>query len=193
MSTQRCTILTCSLFSFWFVGFYVAGEDLTLWVREPLDLHENRIVGRRQLDDDAQFTFLGAEPYHSEYDYTKSTKLGESDSDSILRSMPDDYLVSLISFETSETADNDSQEELHILKTRVDQLESRISKKVTDDVQSSVPSIVVDALTTNLLGLLSEALKNTLPKLIKDSIKQSVLKSIEDKLPLFDAHVQQTL
>ncbi|GJU47657.1 hypothetical protein Tco_0900727 [Tanacetum coccineum] len=29
--------------------------------------------------------------------------------------------------------------------------------------------------------------------MIKDSIKQSILESIEDKLPLFDAHDQQTL
>ncbi|GKE11324.1 hypothetical protein Tco_1414875 [Tanacetum coccineum] len=149
-----------------------------------------------QPDDDAQFTFLGVEPYHFEYDHTNSTKLG---------------------FETPEFADNDSHEgtaktfnasvdmpaqsdplghlheELRILNTKVDQLESRISKKVTYDVQSYVPSIVVDALKANLPHLLSEALKNTLPRLIKDSIKQSVSESIEDKLPLFDAQVQQTL
>ncbi|GKG10094.1 hypothetical protein Tco_0338840 [Tanacetum coccineum] len=101
--------------------------------------------------------------------------------------MLDDDLVSLTGFETSEFADNYSQEgtaktfnasadmpaqsdpighlheELRILNTKVDQLESRVSKKVTDDVQSSVPSILVDALKANLPGLLSEALKNTLP------------------------------
>nr|GEW73355.1 hypothetical protein [Tanacetum cinerariifolium] len=72
-------------------------------------------------------------------------------------------------------------EELRILNTKVDQLESSISKKVTN------------TLPTNFLGLLSEDLKNSLPQMLKDSIKQSVLESIVEKLPLFDAQVQQTL
>ncbi|GKB49973.1 hypothetical protein Tco_0900726 [Tanacetum coccineum] len=61
-------------------------------------------------DDDAQFTFFRAEPYNFEYDHTKSTKLGDSDSGSGLFSMPNDDPVTLTGFETSETAANDSQE-----------------------------------------------------------------------------------
>ncbi|GKE14967.1 hypothetical protein Tco_1422544 [Tanacetum coccineum] len=127
---------------------------------------EIKIIKRfqpRQLDDDAQITFLGAEPSHFEYDQTKSTMHGGSDSDSGLHSMPDDDLVSLTDFKTPDSADNDSQEELRTLNTKVDQLESNISKKVTDDIQSSVPSIVVDTLKETLPGLLLEALKDTLP------------------------------
>nr|GEY73517.1 retrovirus-related Pol polyprotein from transposon TNT 1-94 [Tanacetum cinerariifolium] len=109
------------------------------------------------------------------------------DSDSGLCSMPDDDMVYLTGFETSDSADNDSQEELRTLNTKVDQLESNISKKVIDDIQSFVPSIVADTLKANLHGLLSEALKNTLPRMINDSIKQSVSDFIEEKLPVFDA------
>ncbi|GJT26048.1 hypothetical protein Tco_0895985 [Tanacetum coccineum] len=109
---------------------------------------EIKIIKRfqpRQPDDDAQFMFLGAEPYHFEYDHTNSTKLGDSGSVSGLRSMLDDDLVSLTGFETPESADNDSQRiSCTIFNTKVDQLESRVSKKVTDDVQSSVPSILAE-------------------------------------------------
>ncbi|GJU95443.1 hypothetical protein Tco_1320199 [Tanacetum coccineum] len=96
-----------------------------------------------------------------------------------LRSMPDDDLASLTGFETLDSADNDSQEgtaetlyasadkpaqsdplgplheELRILNTKIDKLESNITKKVTDDVQSSVPSIVSNSLIKTLPGLLS--------------------------------------
>ncbi|GJR52694.1 hypothetical protein Tco_1403215 [Tanacetum coccineum] len=157
-----------------------------------------------QPDDDAQITFLGAESYDQ-------IKLEDdaSDSDSGLRSMPDDDLVSLTGFETLEAANNDSQtgiadnfnasvdmpaqldplghlhEELRTLNTKVDQLESSISKKVTDEIHSSVPYIVADALKANLLGLFLEALKNTLPQMIKDSIHHSIQESVKEKLPFF--------
>ncbi|GJZ78898.1 retrovirus-related pol polyprotein from transposon TNT 1-94 [Tanacetum coccineum] len=81
------------------------------------------------------------------------------------------------------------QEELRILNTKVDQLESSIFKKVTNNIQSSIPLLVVDTLKAHLLGLLSGALKNTLPQMLKDSIKQSVLESIKEKLSLFDEQV----
>ncbi|GJZ32641.1 retrovirus-related pol polyprotein from transposon TNT 1-94 [Tanacetum coccineum] len=171
----------------------------------------------RQLDDDAQITFMGAEPSHFEYDQSKSIMHGASDSDSGLCLMPDDDLASLTGFETLDSADDDSKEdtaetfyafvdmpaqpdpigplheELCILNTKIDKLKSSITKKVTDDVQSFVPSIVANSLRKNLPGLLLEALKNTLPQLIKDSIKQSVSESIEEKLPVCVAHVQQSL
>ncbi|GJX36478.1 hypothetical protein Tco_0248035 [Tanacetum coccineum] len=151
-------------------------------------------MGDPRQPDDAQIMFLGAEPYHFDYDQTKSTMHVDYDSNFGLRSMPDDDLVSLTGFETPDSDDNDSQEgtaktfnastdmpaqsdlfdhlleELRTLSTKVDQLESSISKKVTDDIQSFMPSIVVDALKANLHGLLSEALKNTLPHMIKDFI-----------------------
>ncbi|GJW61250.1 hypothetical protein Tco_0110585 [Tanacetum coccineum] len=119
-----------------------------------------------QPDDDAQITSLGAELLNFEYDQTKSTRHGDSDSDFGVRSMSDDELASLTCFKTPNSADNDSKEgtaktsnasadmpaqsdplghlheELHTLNTKVDQLESSISKKVTDDIQSFVPSIV---------------------------------------------------
>ncbi|GJV41504.1 hypothetical protein Tco_1419944 [Tanacetum coccineum] len=141
-----------------------------------------------QPDDDTQITFLGAEPYNQ-------INLRDGDSDSGLRYMPDDDLVSLTGFETLDSADDDSKEgtgdtfyasadmpaqsdplghlheEMHILDNKIDQLESSITKKVTDDIHSFLPLIVVDSLKENLHGLLSEALKNTLPQLIKDSIK----------------------
>ncbi|GJR78823.1 hypothetical protein Tco_0149608 [Tanacetum coccineum] len=64
----------------------------------------------RQSDDDAQIMFLSAEPSPFKYVEIKSTKHGESDSDSGLCSMPDDDLVSLTCFETLNSAGNDSQE-----------------------------------------------------------------------------------
>ncbi|GJV72122.1 hypothetical protein Tco_1492117 [Tanacetum coccineum] len=160
----------------------------------PFDTEsEIKIIKRfqpTQPDDDAQFTFLGVEPYHFEYDHTNSTKLGDSDSDSVfgLCSMPDDDLVSLTCFKTPESTDNDSQEgtaetfnasvdmaaqsdplghlheELHILNTKVDQLESCISKKVTDDVQSYIPSIVVDA--SKPICLVQQTLQDQLPNIL---------------------------
>nr|GEW44574.1 hypothetical protein [Tanacetum cinerariifolium] len=57
-----------------------------------------------------------------------------------LRSMNDDDIVSVTGFKTPYSADNDSQEEMRTLNTKVHQLESSISKKVTDDIQSSMPS-----------------------------------------------------
>ncbi|GKG13096.1 hypothetical protein Tco_0350056, partial [Tanacetum coccineum] len=104
-----------------------------------------------QPDDDAQITFLGAEPYNQ-------TNLTDGDSESGLRSMPDDDLVSLTGFETPDSADDDSKEgtgetfyastdmpaqsdplghlheELRILNNKIDQLESSITKKVMDDI-----------------------------------------------------------
>ncbi|GJR78778.1 hypothetical protein Tco_0149563 [Tanacetum coccineum] len=67
------------------------------------------------------------------------------------------------SFETPDSTDNDSQEELCTLTTKVNQLESIITKQVTDVIPSSMPSLVADTLKENLLSLLSEALKNSLP------------------------------
>ncbi|GKA02327.1 retrovirus-related pol polyprotein from transposon TNT 1-94, partial [Tanacetum coccineum] len=158
----------------------------------PFDTEfEIKIIKRfqpSQPDDDTQITFLDDEPYNQ-------INLRDGDSDSGLRSMPDDDLVSLTGFETPDSADDDSKEgtgetlyasadmpaqsdlfghryeEMRILDNKIDQLESSITKKVTDDIHSSVPSIIVDSLKENLHGLLSEALKNTLPQLIKDSIK----------------------
>ncbi|GKA88363.1 retrovirus-related pol polyprotein from transposon TNT 1-94 [Tanacetum coccineum] len=158
----------------------------------PFDTEfEIKIIKRfqpSQPDDDTQITFLGAEPYNQ-------TNLKDGDSDSGLRSMPDDDLVSLTGFESPDSADDDSKEgtgetfyasvdmpaqsdpfghlheQMRILDNKIYQLESSITKKVMDDIHSSVPSIIVDSLKENLHGLLSEALKNTLPQLIKDSIK----------------------
>ncbi|GJT28629.1 hypothetical protein Tco_0908904 [Tanacetum coccineum] len=91
-------------------------------------------------------------------------------SDSGLWSMPDDDLASLTGFETPDSADDDSKEgtgetfyasadmpaqsdplgplheELRILNTKIDKLESNITKKVTDDVQSSMPSITTSSI-----------------------------------------------
>ncbi|GJU58771.1 hypothetical protein Tco_1236537 [Tanacetum coccineum] len=121
------------------------------------------------------------------------------------------------SFETLDSADNDSQEgtaetfhafahkpaqldplgrlpeELCTLNTKVNQLESSITNQVTDAIQSFVPSLVADTLKAYLPGLLSKALKDSLPQMVQDSIKKSVLESIEENLPLFDAPVQETL
>nr|GEX19534.1 hypothetical protein [Tanacetum cinerariifolium] len=163
--------------------------------KNPYDTElEIKIIKRfqpRQSVDDAQITFLGVEPSYFEYDQTKSIKHGDSDSG--LCSMPDDDMVSLTGFETSDSADNDSQEELRTLNTKVDQLESNMSKKVIDDIQSFVPSIVVDTLKANFPGLLSEALKNTLPQMINDSIKKSVSDFVEEKLPMFDAQTTTSI
>ncbi|GJR84377.1 hypothetical protein Tco_0155162 [Tanacetum coccineum] len=61
----------------------------------------------RHPNDDAQITFFSTETSYFEYDQPKS-KHGDSDSDSGLRSMPDDDLVSLTGFETPDLADNNS-------------------------------------------------------------------------------------
>ncbi|GKC23710.1 hypothetical protein Tco_1025860 [Tanacetum coccineum] len=122
----------------------------------------------RQLDNDAQITFMGAKPSHFEYDQSKSKMHGDSDSG--LCSMPDDDIASLTGFKTPDSADDDSKEgtaktfyasadmpaqsdplgplheELCILNTKIDKLESNITNKVTDDVQSSMPSIVTKSL-----------------------------------------------
>ncbi|GJZ73708.1 retrovirus-related pol polyprotein from transposon TNT 1-94 [Tanacetum coccineum] len=184
---------------------------------EKLEINIIKKFQPRHLDDDAQITFMGVEPSHFEYNQSKSTMHGASDSDSGLRLMLDDDLASLTCFETPDSADDDSKEgtaktfyasadipfqsdpvgplheELRILKTKIDKLKSSIAKKATDDVQSSVPSIVTNSLRKNFPGLLLEALKNTLPQLIKDSIKQSISESIKEKLPVCAAHVQQSL
>nr|GEX75615.1 hypothetical protein [Tanacetum cinerariifolium] len=92
-----------------------------------------------------------------------------------------------LSFKTPDSADDDSKEgigetfyasvdmtsqsdslghlheELRILNTKIDQLESSLTKKVTKAIQFSMSSIIADSLKENLLGLLLEALKNTLP------------------------------
>ncbi|GJS39968.1 hypothetical protein Tco_0565011 [Tanacetum coccineum] len=144
-------------------------------------------------DDDAQFTFLGDEPSNFEYDHTKSTKLGDYDSDSGLRSIPDDDFASLNGFETPDSPDDESKEgttktfnafadmpalsdtighlneELRIVNTKIDQLESSVTKKVTDDIQSFMPSIV------------------------EDSLKENLPESIEEKLRVCAAQVQQSL
>nr|GEV28397.1 uncharacterized mitochondrial protein AtMg00810-like [Tanacetum cinerariifolium] len=110
-----------------------------------------------QPTDNDQITFLGSEPFHMEINQTNSAK--NDDSDSGLRSMLDNDLISLIGFETADSTDDDSKEgtaktfnasadmpapsdplghlheELRTLNTKFDQLESNISKKVTDDIQ----------------------------------------------------------
>ncbi|GKE25736.1 hypothetical protein Tco_1441120 [Tanacetum coccineum] len=110
----------------------------------------------RQSDDDAQITFLSVEPY----DQTKSRD-DASDSDSGLRSMPNDDLVSLTGFATPAQSDplGHLHEELRTLKPKVVQLESSISKAMADEIKSSIPSCVADAIKAQLPGLLTEALK----------------------------------
>ncbi|GJT78345.1 hypothetical protein Tco_1045070 [Tanacetum coccineum] len=88
--------------------------------------------------------------------------------DSVLRSMPDDDLASLIGFETSVSIDNGSQE----------------GTAETFYASADKPA------QSNPLGHLHEELCTLTTK---DSIKHSVSESIEEKLPLFDAQVQQTL
>nr|GEW80829.1 hypothetical protein [Tanacetum cinerariifolium] len=102
----------------------------------------------------------------------------DGDSDSGLRSMPDDDLVSLTGFETPDSADNNSKEgtgetfnafadipaqseplghlheEMCILNKKIYQFESSITKKVTDDIQSFVPLIIADSLKENCLSTL---------------------------------------
>ncbi|GKG54305.1 hypothetical protein Tco_0557828, partial [Tanacetum coccineum] len=51
---------------------------------------------------------MGVEPSYFKYDQSKSTMHGESDSG--LRSMPDDNLASLTGFETPNSFDDESKE-----------------------------------------------------------------------------------
>ncbi|GJZ10544.1 hypothetical protein Tco_0545303, partial [Tanacetum coccineum] len=104
-----------------------------------------------------------------------------SESLSGLRSMPDDDLASISSFETQDSADHVSEEE------------SSISKKVAEAMKSFVPTIVADTLKEQLPSLLSDALKDTLPQLIKDSIKSYVSESIAEELLQVEAQVQKNL
>ncbi|GJX13265.1 hypothetical protein Tco_0205023 [Tanacetum coccineum] len=105
-----------------------------------------------------------------------------------LCSMPDDDLVSLTGFNSQASIDHNSEEgtttfhafadmttqsdplghlheELGILNTKIDQLESSISKKVVEDMKS----------------------------FIQDSIKSSVSESIAEELPQVDAQIQKNL
>ncbi|GKF25621.1 hypothetical protein Tco_0081515, partial [Tanacetum coccineum] len=118
----------------------------------------------------------------SSYDQDKDVKEGDaSKSLSGLRSMPDDDLTSVSSFELQDSIDYVFEEE------------SNISKKVAEDMKSFVPTIVANTLKEQLPGLLSDALKDTLLQLIKDSIKSSILKSISEELPQVEAQVQKNL
>ncbi|GJX17160.1 hypothetical protein Tco_0217992 [Tanacetum coccineum] len=77
--------------------------------------------------------------------------------------------------------------ELHILTTKVNQLESSITKQVTDAIQSFVPSLVANTLKTNFPGLLSEALKNSLPQItLKDQLPNIILKLMNREFNAFN-------
>ena len=111
-----------------------------------------------------------------------------SASDSGLRSMPDDDLVSLTGF-SDQFSEEDSDKTLHasadmpthsdslshshdlgVLLSRIDQLEDNLSKKVSEEIKSSVSSLVADSLKDQLPSLLAEALKATLPQMVKASV-----------------------
>ncbi|GKA95242.1 hypothetical protein Tco_0817280 [Tanacetum coccineum] len=109
-------------------------------------------------------------PYDTESEI-KIIKSFQDASDSGLRSMHDDDLASLTSFDSQDSSDHISDGE------------SNITKQVFVSIKSSVPLIMVDTLKEQLLGLLSDDLKDTLPQLIKDSIKNSVSESITEELP----------
>ncbi|GJV04137.1 hypothetical protein Tco_1337706 [Tanacetum coccineum] len=168
--------------------------DASKSAEEQVNQHKTAEAKKpRQLDDDAQIMFMGVEPSYFKYDQSKSTMHGDSDSGSGLRSMPDDNLASLTGFETPDSFDDESKEgttetfnafadmpalsdtighlneELRIVNTKIDQLESSVTKKVTDDIQSFMPSIV------------------------EDSLKENLPESIEEKLPVCAAQVQQSL
>ncbi|GJW56141.1 hypothetical protein Tco_0102872 [Tanacetum coccineum] len=141
------------------------------------------------------------------------------DSDSRLCSMPDDDIVSLDSFKTPDSTDQESisdyqdtvdttfnafaevpalsepfghlQGELHSLNTKVDKLESSISKSVPYEIKSSIPSCVADAIKEQLHGLLKEALKACLPQ-IHESIQQTIQQSLEAHLPKFTTYIDTT-
>ncbi|GJY79388.1 retrovirus-related pol polyprotein from transposon TNT 1-94 [Tanacetum coccineum] len=145
----------------------------------------------RQLDDDAQIMFIGAEPSHFEYDQSKSIMHGASDSDSGLCLMHDDDLASLTGFETPDSADDDSKE--GIAETFYASTNMPAQPDPLGPLHEELCILNTKIDKKNFPSLLLEALKNTLPQLIKDSIKQSVSESIKEKLPVCAAHVQQSL
>ena len=130
-----------------------------------------------------------------------------SSSDSGLRSMPDDDLVSLTGF-SDQLSEEDSDKTLHasadmpthsdslshshelgVLLSRIDQLEDNLSKKVSEEIKSSVPSLVADSLKDQLPSLLAEALKVALPQMVKTSVSES----ITEEIPQIHAQLEKNL
>ncbi|GJX84307.1 hypothetical protein Tco_0335081 [Tanacetum coccineum] len=78
-------------------------------------------------------------------------------------------------------------EELRILNTKIDQLESNITKKLTDHIQSSMSSIVADSLKEICLEL-SKVIKTKLGVSVKNKVRKG-MKVVSDKL----ASLQSTM
>ncbi|GJU46690.1 hypothetical protein Tco_1203956 [Tanacetum coccineum] len=116
----------------------------------------------------------------------KDTEKGDaSESFSSLRSMLDDDLASMTSFETQDSAD-------HVSKEGTKTLHAFADKPAQSDPFGHLHEEL--CLPNNKLhGLLSDALKDNLPQLIKDSIKSSVTESIAKELPQVKAQVQKNL
>ncbi|GKC05893.1 hypothetical protein Tco_0997503 [Tanacetum coccineum] len=121
--------------------------------------------------DTENITFLGSGPIGMELD----------DSDSDIAANLNTSLVGGDDYNLNASVDvpalsdplSHLRKELHILSTKVDQLELNISMKVSEDIKSSVPLIVADFIKSQLRGFLSKAFKECLP-LIQDSIHQAL-------------------
>ncbi|GKA19300.1 hypothetical protein Tco_0699215 [Tanacetum coccineum] len=98
-------------------------------------------------------------------------------------------MASLTGFKTSDSADNDSNEEMSTLKTKIDQLESSITKKVAEDIQSSIPTLVDAQVQKNLQAQLPSLLLkpmykefnafNKLESHIFDTLQEQLSKAIK--------------
>ncbi|GJR01563.1 hypothetical protein Tco_0524547 [Tanacetum coccineum] len=127
---------------------------------------------------DAEDTLMGSRPM-------------DMDTEFDLESMPDDDLQSLSGSETLVSGDSQHEvsqskhtsweknasaeflslsshldhvcEEVILLYSKVEEMESSIAQKVFDDIKCSVPDLISHSLKSQLPGLLSKALKDCLP------------------------------
>ncbi|GKB11695.1 hypothetical protein Tco_0845618, partial [Tanacetum coccineum] len=146
-----------------------------------------------QPDDDAQITFLGAEPYDMEIDQTLK-KADSDETDSGLQSMPDDDLASLSGFEAEDSDDEGS------LSNHQDNLSNEGTAE-TFNASTDMPaqsdlfdhllgelrtlSTKVDQLESSISKKVTDDIQSFMPSIVVDALKDS----IAEKLPVFDAQV----
>ncbi|GJV18156.1 hypothetical protein Tco_1363479 [Tanacetum coccineum] len=125
-----------------------------------------------------------------------------SQTDFDLELIPEDEIVSVSGFKTTEIEDDDTQsqhreemsksdelatdnlsfldplghfhKDLSYLTSRVKHLESSLAQQVADKIKDSVPILVADSFEERIPNLLAYTLKNIFPQIIKDSVKQAL-------------------
>ncbi|GKA10662.1 hypothetical protein Tco_0690095 [Tanacetum coccineum] len=106
------------------------------------------------------------------------------DTESEIKSMPEDEIVSVSGFKTTQTEDDDTQSQHREELSKVEHIESSLAQQVADKIEDSMPRLVADAFEERVPNLVADTLKNILPQIITDSVKQA--------LPKFDKRVKKT-